>query len=77
MGAPANGGSAPRLVDDIHVIVRDLHCKNLAGMLMPIDQSVRRVLEACLRRGLECGDASPEERTLAAELGVTSTHDED
>jgi hypothetical protein len=76
MGTAADDASAPRLVDDIHVIVRDLHYKNLAGMLMPIDESVRRVLEACVRRGLECGDASPEERTLAAELGVTATRDE-
>jgi hypothetical protein len=77
MGTAADDASAPRLVDDIHVIVRDLHYKNLAGMLMPIDESVRRVLEACLRRGLDSGDASPEERALAAELGVTATRNED
>ena len=76
MGTTAGDASAPRLVDDIQVIVRDLHYKNLAGMLLPIDESVRRVLEACVRRGLECGDASPEERTLAAELGITATHDD-
>lgn len=73
MGTPADDGSAPRLVDDITAIVRDLHFKHLAGTLLPIDESVRRVLEACLRRGLECEDASPEERTLAAELGATAT----
>ncbi len=53
------------------MIVRDLHYKHLAGTLQPIDEAIRRVLQACLRRGLESGDASPEERDLAAELGVT------
>jgi hypothetical protein len=63
-------------VEDVRTIVRDLHYKHLAGTLQPIDEAVRRVLRACLRRGLDSGDASPEERDLAAELGVTADRHE-
>ncbi len=75
MGAAADGAEAPRLVDDVQAIVRDLHYEHLAGMLLPIDEAVRRVVHECLRRGLEGGAASPEERALAAELGIAATPD--
>ena len=52
-------------------IIRDLHHRHLAGMLGPIDRSVRRVLDGYLRRGLRSGESSPEERALAADLGIT------
>lgn len=61
----------PQLVQDAEMIVRDLYFKRLAGSLMPFDDVVRRVLETCLRRGLQCGDASAEERELAARLGIS------
>ena len=68
----AASGDAPQLVQDAAAIVRDLYFKRLAGSLTPFDETVRRVLEACLRRGLKSGDASPEERDLAGRLGITA-----
>jgi hypothetical protein len=57
-------------IQDVQAIVRDLHFKRLAGTLQPIDESVRRILTGFLRRGIESGEASPEERAFAEELGV-------
>lgn len=68
--APADD-APPELVQDIQTIVRDLYYKRLAGTLTPYDEVVRRVLDACVRRGLSSGDASPAERDLAAELGIS------
>lgn len=60
-----------QLVEDAHLIVRDLYLKRLEGTLQPMDDAVRRILDACLRRGLLCGEASPEERALSASLGIS------
>jgi hypothetical protein len=72
--APADPGTVgdarPQLVQDAEMIVRDLYYKHLTETLTPFDGAVRRVLETCLRRGLESGAASPEERELAERLGI-------
>ena len=69
--ADAEGGSGgPQLVQDIQAIVRDLYFKHLSDTLTPFDEAVRRVMETCVQRGLRNGEASPEERELAAELGI-------
>jgi len=70
MGTAANDGSA-QLVEDAQLIVRDLHYKHLTETLRPMDKAIRRTLETCLRRGLLCGDASPEERAFTASLGIS------
>jgi hypothetical protein len=72
---PADSGTAgdarPQLVQDAEMIVRDLYYKHLTETIKPFDEAVRRVLETCLRRGLESGSASSEERDLAARLGIS------
>ncbi|MGZ3586708.1 MAG: hypothetical protein ACXWQ6_05265 [Candidatus Limnocylindrales bacterium] len=70
MATMANDASR-QLVEDAQMIVRDLHFKRLAETLQPIDEAIRRTLETCLRRGIQCGDASPEEREFAARLGIS------
>jgi hypothetical protein len=68
----AASDALPELVKDAEMIVRDLYFKRLTDTLRPFDDAVRRVLETCLRRGLESGGASPEERDLAARLGISA-----
>lgn len=60
-----------QFVQDAQAIVRDLYFKRLTNGLKPMDDTIRRTLDLCLRRGILCGDASPEERELAASLGIT------
>lgn len=61
-----------QFVQDAQAIVRDLYYKRLTNTLLPMDDVIRRTLDLCLRRGILCGDASPEERELAARLGITA-----
>ena len=61
-----------QLVECAEMIVRDLHFKRHAETLQPIDDAIRHTLETCLRRGIQGGDASPEEREFAARLGISA-----
>lgn len=61
-----------QFVQDAQAIVRDLYFKRLTNALQPMDDAVRRTLDLCFRRGILCGDASPEEREFAARLGITA-----
>jgi hypothetical protein len=61
-----------QFVLDAQTIVRNLYFKRLTDSLTPMDEVIRRTLDLCLRRGILCGDASPEEREFAASLGITA-----